>query len=177
MESAIVALICIALVVVGGMTLSQGFLSSMDTSSAGLEEMSERAGEIMRTEVSPLNAVQPSADSVQVTLVNSGQTKLGNFESWDVIVQYFDADGMYHVKWLPYTAGTPGDNEWTKAGIYLDAGSGTAEAFEPGIVNPREELVIEARLNPPVGEDTANLMVITTPNGVAVSAPFSGYGD
>ena len=175
MESAIVALICIALVVVGGMTLSQGFLSSMDTSSAGLEEMSERAGEIMRTELSPLGAVQPSANSLEVTLENSGQTKLSDFESWDVIVQYYDGNGTYHVEWLPYAAGTPGNNQWTDEGIYLDAGTETPEAFEPGIVNPMEELVIEARMNPPVGEDTTNLIVITTPNGIPASVSFSGY--
>ena len=175
MESAIVALICIALVVVGGMTLSQGFLSSMDTSSAGLEEMSETAGEIMRTELSPLSAVQASADSVEVTLRNSGQTKLGSFESWDIIMQYYDVNGTYHVEWLPYNAGTPGENEWTKEGIYLDAGNGTGEAFEPGILNPMEELVIEARISPPVGEETTNLVVVTTPNGIPASISFTGY--
>lgn len=175
MESAIVALICIALVVVGGMTLSQGFLSSMDTSSAGLEEMSERAGEIMRTELSPLSAVQPSANSLEVTLENSGQTKLSNFESWDVIVQYYDGNGTYHVEWLPYTPETPGDNQWTDEGIYLDAAGETPEAFEPGILNPMEELVIEARMKPPVGEDTTNLIVITTPNGIPASISFAGY--
>ena len=79
MESAIVSLICIALIVLGGMTLSQSFLSSMDSSSVGLEEMSERAEEIMRTELTPLTAEQPSEDTLEVTLKNSGQTKRINF--------------------------------------------------------------------------------------------------
>ena len=146
MESAIVSLICIALIVLGGMTLSQSFLSSLDSSSVGLEEMSERAEEIIRTELTPLTAVQPSADTLEVTLRNSGQTKLSTFARWDIIIQYYDSGGTYHVEWLPYTEGTPGNNEWTDKGIYLDAGKATPEAFEPGILNPGEEIVLEVKL-------------------------------
>ena len=175
MESAIVALVCIALIVVGGMTLSQGFLSSLDTSSVGLEEMSQRAEERMRTEVEPLSATQPSPDEVEVSLHNSGQTKLGDFDSWDVILQYYDGNGTCRVVWLPYTEGAPGDNQWTDEGIYLDAAGGTPEAFEPGILNPGEEMVIELRVDPPVGEDTVNLTVVTTPNGISTSLSFAGY--
>lgn len=175
MESAIVALVCIALIVVGGMTLSQGFLTSLDSSSVGLEEMSQRAEERMRTELEPLSASQPSASEVELSLRNSGQTKLGDFDSWDVIVQYYDGDGTSRVVWLPYTDGTPGDNQWSDEGIYVDAAGGTPEVFEPGIVNPAEELVIELRVEPPVGADTVNLIVVTTPNGIATSLSFAGY--
>jgi hypothetical protein len=174
MESAIVSLICIALIILGGMTLSQGFLSSMDSSSVGLEEMSERAEEIMRTELTPLKAELPSADTLEVTLRNSGQTKLSTFASWDNIVQYYDSGGIYHVDWLPYTEGTPGNDTWTDKGIYLDAELGTAEAFEPGILNPGEEMVIEVKLANSVGEDTTNLIVVTTPNGIPASISFEG---
>lgn len=174
MESAIVSLICIALIVLGGMTLSQGFLSTMDSSSVGLEEMSERAEEIMRTELTPLKAELPSADKVEVTLRNSGQTKLSTFASWDNIVQYHDSGGTYHVEWLPYIEGTPGNNTWTDKGIYLDAELGTPEAFEPGILNPGEELIIEAKLDPPVGTATTNLVVIVTHNGIPASISFEG---
>ncbi len=174
MESAIVSLICIALIVLGGMTLSQSFLSSMDSSSVGLEEMSERAEDIMRTELTPLTAEQPSEDTLEVTLRNSGQTKLSTFARWDIIVQYYDSEDTYQVEWLSYTEGTPGNNEWTDQGIYLDAEGGTPEAFEPGILNPGEELVIEARLDPPVGKNTTNLVVIATHNGIPASISFDG---
>ncbi len=174
MESAIVSIILIALVVLGGMTLSQSFISSVDNSSAGLQEMSERAEDIMRTELTPLTATQPSADTLEVTLRNSGQTKLSTYASWDAIVQYYDSTGTYHVEWLPYTEGTPGNNEWTDKGIYLDAEGGTPEAFDPGILNPGEEIVIEAKLDPPVGKKTTNLVVIATPNGIPASISFEG---
>ncbi len=175
MENAIVSLICIALMIFGGMTMSQDFLSTMDKTSASLGELGIRAEDIMRTELLPISASQPSADLLEVTLRNSGQTKIGDFEKWDVVVQYHDTDSTYYVVWIPYTAGDPGNNEWTKKGIYLDAGSETAEVFEPGILNPGEEIIFEAKVNPSVGEGTTNLVVISTPNGTQTSIVFAGY--
>ena len=173
METAIVSLICIALVVFGGMTMSQGFLTSADSTTIGLEEISQNGEEIMRTELNTVSATQPAADTLQVTLENNGQTKLADFDKWDVIAQYYDAGGTYYVKWLPYTEGTPGDNEWKKTGIYLDAGDETLEVFEPGILNPGEDIKIEAQLNPAVGAGTTNLVVVSTPNGIPASISFS----
>ena len=173
METAIVSLICIALVLFGGMTMSRGFLTSVDTSTISLEEMGETGKEIMRTELATLTASQPSADIVNVTLENNGQTKLADFDKWDVIVQYYDSGGSYYIKWLPYTEGTLGDNEWEKVGIYLDAGAGTPEVFEPNVLNPGEEIKISAKLNPTVGAGTTNLVVVSTPNGIPASISFS----
>jgi len=170
METAIVSLICIALVVFGGMTMSQGFLSSVDSTTSGLEELNNRGEDIMRTELSTVNSTMPALNRMQVTLENSGQTKLASFEKWDLIVQYYDDSGNYYTVWLPYAEGIPGDNEWQMTGIYLD---GQAETFEPNVLNPGEEISIEARLNPAVGANTTNLVVVATPNGVPASMSFS----
>jgi hypothetical protein len=174
METAIVSIICIALIVVGGMTMSQGFLSSADSTMVGVEAISVRDGEIMRTELSPLTAdVGPAGRTVEVALRNSGQVKLSRFSKWDVIVEYYSQDGTYYTAWLPYAGGTPGDNEWTVEGIYLSAENQTAEVFEPGILSPGEEMVIEARLNPPVKKNTTGDVLVSTPNGVPNSISFT----
>ena len=173
METAIVSLICIVLVIFGGMTMSQGFLTSVDSSTLGLEGLSERDEAIMRTEITPLSTSQPSSNYLDVTLRNTGQTKLADFDKWDVIVQYYDSEGTYYIKWLPYTEGTLGDNEWEKTGIYLDADADTAEVFEPDILNLGEEIKIEAKLNPAVGAGTNNLVIVSTPNGISSSISFS----
>jgi len=149
--------------------MSQGFLSSVDSTTAGLEEISNRGEEIMRTELSTVNATLQSSSLLEVRLQNDGQTKLASFSKWDVIVQYYDSGGSYYVKWLPYTEETLGDNEWQKTGIYLD---GQAETFEPGILNPGEEVRIKAKLNPSVGSGTTNLVVVSTPNGIPASIAF-----
>ena len=174
METAIVSIICIALIVVGGMTMSQGFLSSVDTASLRLEKVSDRDEEIMRTDLATIAANQIAEDTLEVTLSNSGQTKLSNFTKWDIIVQYYDSGGTYYVKWLPYTTDeAPGNNQWRKKGIYLNAENLTAEVFEPGILNPGEEMVIEAKLDPPVGVGTTNLVVTSTPSEIPASITFS----
>ena len=172
METAIVSIMCIALIIIGGMTMSQGFLSSVDTTASGLETVSERDEEIMRTNLSTLSANLTAPDWLEVALRNNGQTKLSDFAKWDVIVQYYDSGGTYYVKWLPYVTGTPGDNQWTKKGIYLNAEGQTPEVFEPGILNPEEEIVIEAKLSPSVGAGTTNLIVTSTPNGIPASTTF-----
>jgi len=174
METAIVSIICIVLLVIGGMTMSQGFLSSVDTTTLGLETVSERDEGIMRTDLSTLSATLPATNRVEVALRNSGQTKLSDFARWDVIVQYYDSGGTYYVKWLPYTENvTLGDNQWRKRGIYLNSENLTAEVFEPGILNPGEELVIEAKVSPATGVGTNNLIVTSTPSGIPASIAFS----
>ncbi|MFH1646268.1 MAG: hypothetical protein ABID71_01060 [Chloroflexota bacterium] len=169
METVIVSIICIALVVFGGMTMSQGFITSVDTSTTGLEEVGQRDESIMRTELTPVSTSQPSANTLELVIKNTGQTKLANFSKWDIIVQYYDGTGTYHVGWLPYTAGVLGDNEWELAWIKL---GGQPEAFEPGVLNPGEQVMVRAQLNPAVGAATTNMVVVSTPSGVTASTYF-----
>jgi hypothetical protein len=170
METAIVSLICIALVIFGGMTMSQGFLTSVDASTTGLEEVSHRNESIMRTELTPINTSQPAADTLEITIENTGQTKLADFEKWDIIVQYYDGTGAYHVEWLPYTESTLNANEWEIAWIRFD---GDTEVFEPNVLNPGEQIMIRTQLNPAVGADVTNMVVIATPSGITASTYFS----
>jgi len=157
------------------MTMSQGFLSSVDTTTAGLEEIGDRDGEIMRTEISTLSTSwEPATSTLEVSLRNAGQVKLRDFGMWDFIIQYYDAGSTYYVEWLPYVEGALGDNQWRKKGIYSDAASETEETFEPGILNPGEEMVIEAKLNPDVGAGTTNFVAISTANGISATTTFSG---
>ena len=170
METTIVSLICIALVVCGGMTMSQGFLTSVDASTTGLEETGQRNETIMRTELSPISTNQPASNTLELTLENTGQTKLADFDDWDVIIQYYDGTGTYHIKWLPYTEATLDNDEWEVAWIRLD---GAAEIFEPNVLNPEEQIMIRAQLSPAVGTSTTNMAVVATPAGITASTYFS----
>ncbi|MDD5127427.1 MAG: hypothetical protein PHR43_04970 [Dehalococcoidales bacterium] len=173
METAIVSLICIALVVFGGMTMSQGFLTSVDSTTVSLKEIGQANEDIMRTQLS-LDSADPGVGgaSFYVTLNNAGQTKLSNFSKWDVIVQYYDDAAILRTAWLPYTAvNPPGDNEWTVQWIYYGS---EPETFEPGIFNPGERMKIRADVNPEIGDNTTNMVVIATPQGVSYSIQFGG---
>jgi hypothetical protein len=170
METAIVSLICIALVVFGSMTMSQGFMTSVDASTTRLEEVGQRDETIMRTDLSSVSSSMPAANILEVTLENSGQTRLANFDKWDVIVQYYDDAGNYYTRWLPHTEGTLGNNEWEVVWIRLN---GAAEVFEPGVLNPKEQIRIRAQLSPAAGTGTTNMVVVSTPNGIPASTFFS----
>ena len=174
MAAAIVTIICIAMIVVGGMTLSQGILTSADSAAISVEAISVREGEIMRTNLETLRAAQLSWGSyLRVTVKNNGQIKLASYDKWDVIVSYVDSGGTMYSKWLPYTASPPAENEWQKARIGLN---GPAEYFEPGILNPAEEMVVLARLNPLPGSAMSGDVSLTTPNGVYDSISFVNPG-
>ena len=171
METAIVAIICIALIAFGGMTMSQGFLSSVDSTSAALEQMGQNSETIMRTELTVISAACDSkTGDLTVTLSDSGQTKLASFEDWDVIVNY-TTDPDYHVKWLPYTAGTPGADQWTVDSITMSDGS--PESFELNILNPTERIVISGLLSPWPDKSSSMMVVVATPNGITASTSFT----
>jgi hypothetical protein len=172
METAIVSIICIALVVFGGMTMSNGFMTSLDASTAGLEEIGNRDSAIMRTDLSPVStniSLVTGPDPLEIILENSGQTKIAEFEKWDFIVQYFDDSGVYHVQWLLYEDGTSAPNEWDVGWIKLNS---QPEIFDPNVLNPGEQIMIKTRLDPSVGENTTNMVVISTPSGVPCSTYF-----
>ncbi len=173
METIVVVLVCIALIVFGVMTMAQGFMTSTDSAALSMEDITVTKGEIMRTDISLIDARQIGAGLLEVTLGNTGQMKLASFSKWDVIIQYYDVDQNYYTQWLQYTGDTPNDNQWHKIGIYLDAGDETAEAFEPGILNPEEEMKIEAKLNPSPRTGTTVDAIISTPNGVRDSISFA----
>ncbi|MFC1982292.1 hypothetical protein ACFLV5_00650 [Chloroflexota bacterium] len=156
------------------MTMSQGFLSSADSSALSVQEINATEGEIKRTALTMVSAANLSwADLLRVRLENSGQTKLASFSKWDVIVEYHDESGTYYTKWLPYVEGTLGDNQWQKKVIYLN---GSPEVFEPAILNHGEEMVILAKLSPLPGTGTAGNAIISSPNGIRDSSSFSSLG-
>lgn len=175
MENVIVAVFCIALVLIGAMTIAQSSLNSTDTIAEAWKQMENTSEEISRTNIASIGAVTltPAATTVKVTLENTGETKLEEFDEWDVIVQYRDTNADLLVKRLSYTSSPPGNNEWTVDAIYLDASTSATEVFDPGIFNPDEDLIIRIELDPAVGTPTANLATIATHNGVATSAVFT----
>jgi len=157
------------------MTMTQDFLHSVDNTSADIQNVSERNLQTMQTNILILEANQTAPNIVQVTLSNTGQTKLATFNEWDIIVNYDDSQGNNHVVWLPYTTSLLGDNLWNLQGVYLNAAQQTPAIFDPGILDPGEQMIINCQLNPSVGPNTVIQITISTPNGISVSKSFQGY--
>jgi hypothetical protein len=174
MATIVVCIICIAMIVVGGMTLSQGILTSADVTALSVEDLSIRENEINRTVLEAQRAAKLSwAEYLRVTVKNTGQIKLADFDKWDIFVNYYDSAGNYTTRWLPYTDETPGNNQWQNARIGLN---GPIDFFEPGILNPFEEMIILARTMPLTGNATTGSIAIATPNGIYETISFSSLG-
>ena len=139
--------------------------------------MMDRKEGIARTELA-LISVDPNASStdIEVTIRSSGQTSLGHFDDWDVMIRYYATsnDIDLNLKWLSYvTTSTPATLEWTVEGIYSDATTRVAETYEPNLFNPGEEMIMRANVTPVIPGSTNNSINIGTSNGVSIPAPFS----
>lgn len=173
METVLISIICIALLVFGGMTMSQGFMTSVDASTTGLNEIGQRTDSYIRTMLTPISTnvtLCTGPDLLEIVLENTGQTKMADFDKWDVIVQYYDDNHNYYIKWLPFSALGGTVNEWGISSIKLN---GEPEQFEPNVLNPQEQIKIKTWLNPSIGANTTNLVVISTPSGISCSTYFS----
>ena len=164
METTISALIILTVVMFGVLTLTYAYLSSQDAILESWRDREERRGERARTQISPVGAEAIDADTVEVTLRNDGDTKLADFDQWDVIVQYdTDNDGDHDAaEWFSYHTPPPIDGEWSKA---------IGEVFEPGIFNPSEEMIIT--IEPSLEISHTGVAIIATPNGITASKVFT----
>ncbi len=172
MANAIVALITLAAMLVGVTFMSQEALRSVDSLSDSWKQMEVRSDDISRTGLEVI-ATTHDGQGITLTVRNSGHVALRDFEAWDVVVQYTRPNGVFHQEWLPYTANNPpGNNQWTVVGIYLDAAVPTSEEFQPGILDPGEEMKLKIVVSPPGDTGATHTAILGTPNGVTVSTSF-----
>ena len=172
MSNAIVTIIMTALMLAGVSILAGGSFSAVDHVSESWKGMEARSAAITRTNLSIVD-VSYATPTVDVTLANTGDETLRDFAKWDVLVRYYETDGTLHDTYLNYTAASPADdNEWQEYGIYLDASAGKPESFQPGLLNPSEQLVLRLKLAPAADSAADNVVVVGTPNGITVSKPF-----
>lgn len=164
MENLFITIVCIALILLATVSYASSSLSSADEITSSFKSAVERARDISRTDISATGAVTNAGGSnVEFMLKNIGNTSLRNYSRWDVIVRYQNGATI----WIPYAAASvPG---WSDNGTFLN---GSPDVFEPGILNPSETLKIDVRLSPAVAENTTNLAVISTDNGVNTQIAF-----
>lgn len=172
MSNVITALITIAVFLAGVAALAQSGFASADLLSQGWRDMESRYSEQLRTDFQVIDT-SLSASTLDVSLLNNGSNTLRAFSDWDVVIEYDESGGARYQKRLTYTtSATPGPDEWTVEGIYLDASAPAAEVSQPGILDPGEEAVFRLNLSPAPDINGANRVVLGTPNGVSTSAAF-----
>lgn len=171
MESVLTAFVILFLVLFAALTLSQAIVASQESLSVAWQEMEARVDTQARTSLSTLDAYTSEAGALlNVSLRNDGRIKLADFDVWDVIVQYSSAAG-YHLGWLPYDIAPPTANRWQISGISFREG---VEQFEPGILNPGEDLLVQVRVTPPVAPGAGIQVVLVPGTGVSLPVIFLG---
>jgi len=165
METALISLVCVAILVVGISTMVMSSFNAASTVADSLKGMEEQASEIRRTEIGAADNPGIGAGDFYITVENDGETNLSQFSRWDVIVRYLGDDVVDYIKYLEYTTDNPpGDDRWTVDGIYLP--NGEPEVWDPNILNPGEKMELLIDLNPIIDKGTTGRITISTPNGV-----------
>lgn len=164
MENVFVALVCIAVLIVGSTTIALNSFNSIDKLAYALKDSESLANDMRHTIFSSVSSnTNGEGTVVEIVIRNDGQTSLGTFRKWDVIIRH--QSGL--VQWLPYTTATPG---WTVGGLYLD---GKPEIYEPNMFNPMETMKLVLKLAPPAADKSTNLAIISAPNGIGVETTFT----
>lgn len=169
MESVLPAFIVILLLLFSTLAPAQSYLSSQDRIQVSRQAMEARMLDRARTDLASISAqVSDDGAAVELTVRNTGQTKLADFDQWDLILQYYDAGAAYHIVWVPYEkANPPALNTWSVEDISLDI-------YDPGIFNPGETITVQFKVSPAVGPETINQVALATPSGIGVSSLFIG---
>jgi len=122
MENFAITIVCISLIIIGGLSISMSALNSINSISDALREEQVMSRDIIETGI---NCESSSTDSggstVRLYIHNDGKTSISNFSAWDVIVRYQDGG----TSWIPYSAATPG---WQTGGFFFPGKSGNLPA-------------------------------------------------
>ena len=171
MATAIVSLICIGVILSGGMILAQSAIVSADHIFDNWKIMEKRITDNVNTIISATGVTDNGAAGLEVNVRNTGQRALGNFPDWDVIVQYYSAPGNVYIKKLTYTTGTsPGNDEWAVNTIQWN---GAAEVYQINILDPLEDMKLQVKPNPGVVSGETIIIRISTNNGVTTSIQYT----
>lgn len=169
METAFNGLIVLMVLMLLVFTFAYGYLQLQEGAMDSVRAMESRLSDQLKTDLTPTSAeTMGGGGIVNVTIANEGDVKLADFDRWDVIVEYEGATGGQQIAWLPYEGSA--DSRWMVNGIYA---AGESETFEPNVLNPGEELVMQLWLSPTVALTSTNRVTVATPNGVSASAIFT----
>lgn len=167
MENVLTAAFVIFLLLFALLTLTAVIVDAQESMQVSLREAEARQAEWLHSDLQAVGGqVAPGGSQIEITLRNSGDTRLADYDRWDLVYQSSGSNAM--LRWLPYAA-SPGLDQWGVTGLYLDAASAIPEAHEVAIWNPGEEIVLRLVLSQPLEEEAVALVAIATANGARTS--------
>ena len=155
------------LILITGLTLAGDLLATFESLTQSAVSVRSRSEQSANTKIAaPLGLLVNATSTFQITLKNEGSVALGQFADWDVIFEILETSCL-GIAYLTYTENaSPGPNQWTVQGIYLDASSSTPEIVGPGVFNPGEEMIVLVNPDPSVAHKSYNRATFVTPNGI-----------
>lgn len=118
MENFAITLVCIALLIIGAVSVSMSALNAVNSVSDALRMEESLARDISSTSILCRNgSAAPGGATATVYVRNDGKTSLGSYAAWDVIVRYQNGSTV----WIPYSTATPG---WQTSGFFFRGPSG-----------------------------------------------------
>lgn len=164
MESAVAAVIILTVFLFAVFSSAFNFFTTQDSIMESWQDMEVRMEERSRTSIQIIQAeTDTTGEIVEITLTCDGNTRLADFDHWDVILQYESAFGQ-QISWY-------GPDEWSY-GTYLDAPD-VSDVFDPGILNPGEDMMIWVPVNPAISSSSTNLAIVGTQNGISATSVFT----
>lgn len=122
MENFAISLVCIALLIIGAVSISMSALNSINSISDALRAEESLSRDMINSRISCKSTTTVgSGASVIMDIDNTGNTALLNYSAWDVIVRYQNGG----TQWIPYSATTPG---WQTSGFFFPGQSGNIPA-------------------------------------------------
>lgn len=164
MESVIPAVILIALLLVTASTVAESYVELQEAMYESQRDMLTSVEDRIRTSIAILDGEVDTLGHASVVVANDGSTKLADYDSWDVIIEY-DGGGGHHIKHPGYEAA--GDK-------WFEMFDEEVDVIDPGILNPAEQMTIQIQVVPEVDKHSVYQVTVTAPNGVSTSAVLDG---
>lgn len=151
-------------------------MSAVDTTIISGKETENMITERVSTSIDIVTATYVAGNAwTEMMVLNDGQMSIADFDKWDIFMQYKDTatSNFMHYQRIPYTASyPPGNDQWTKQGIYLDQAATTAEQYEPGILNPSEYAKLTIKVQAAIKSSSWVYIKASTPQGISDSIQY-----
>ena len=134
--------------------------------NAAMKESIDVSGDRARTAIEiPSSSSDDGLCDLTINIANTGTTAITDFSQMDFVVLF--TTGNNTPDKLTFAEGSelnPG--EWEVSSI--------SGQMEPGILNPGETLIAEAKLD--LAEEGSGVLTVGTPNGITDTRPFPSLG-
>jgi len=184
-ETVLAAFIVIFVIVFAALSLSAAVISSQEALSVAQSQADARLAEQGRAALQVVETrTVANRTLVELTLRNTGSTRLADFAHWDVIIksrgEHSSAPQIAYFR--PHPALAPGaryedarnmlaGSTWG-AGLFEDALAGVPELAQPGILNSGEEVTLWARTAHVIDPGSAIEVGVATEHGTGLFTSF-----